>query len=319
MAASVAVCPLYAWVLVDELPWVADDRDGFWVQGRTYAFYLLGLLIEIVGTVVLPLVGALLLQRTRGGAFSFTIASLGSFIVAYVIVQILIALNIASGFSTPSEWGSASTWVFAPLRATTDLAAVGLAARLYAYARRPVPDLRDTHAFAVLTGVVLVAATASAVSEALWFSNFSGSVVILCYVAIANFVGSVLRFVGPAFLYGWIAISVLRRFGRDKSLAWSAVAGAVAASPYWLVIYAVPIWLGHAHAGIEGFAAALMDYVGELFMTLALGAGAGFIYGIAHRPLDETLSAAREYVLALPATLARVRNRPFVPTEDEER
>jgi len=279
------------------------------------------LLLTSVGLVAVSLGGALLLCRGRVQPIAFTLTSLA--IVAPFIAIDAIVLGLSMMRQEVSDDVNAPYYVVSEIvRYTANAVIVCLAARLYATWSGTGYDALDARRCIALGTVVVVLAAASTLNW-IWglltvLSQLPEAVPLSVAIlqGAQHFLWSLASTAGPVFLFGLVAIQIVRRRQRERSIAALVFAGLCAAVVYALLHYGR--WFVNAllqDPSLAWLAQPLIINYPQLAAIGFAGIGGPLIYAFA---IDGT--AFKQRLRALPSAIMNLRNRPlYAPDEDVER
>jgi hypothetical protein len=313
--AGLAIFPLYAWFVVDGLRGAIDDGYSAVDIVLTYVPYIAGLAVDAVGSVVVAIVGAHMLQGrrpVRPFSFSITAFCVALFIVALDALYSTFTLVSASLERVLEPDAVTFEVVASVLRASGGLLAVALATRLYVRWREPTPSGPEAM---VLSGLALCLAVAVLLDHVLVSFKMTGShptenSIPLAMTGWLQFVSwTVITYAGIVFLFGSFAIAWLKRMQAERHVVWGAAAGLAAAVIFYVVYYG-PSAIQSFTAGLAPSTYASLNYI-SLLTTIAAGLGGGIAYAIAVDPESVRKS--------IPASINTLRTWPQRPSEDEER
>lgn len=315
--AALAVLPIFLWQVVISFSEIPSGASLTYIAtGQlTSAFEMV---ISVVGTVTVAVGIALITQRRYPHLLplSFTMTALLA-LLPFLVIELLafgvawLQLDDDIAFLT-YELRYRLIDLF--LRYTGDFVAVALASRLYFHWRRAIPDPVDVKRSAVLCAVALAL---TIVSTTHWVVLMASVVnpppdplPLLALWSLHYFFWALIGCVGVVFLFGSIAIALVRRAQAERNLPCVVVAGVAAAFVCWLIMF------GPSASDAWGD-----DHENGLITVFVVGVGGSVLYVqvVDGDFVRSTVAAVRSVVNDVPRTVRKLRSWPYRPTEDEER
>jgi hypothetical protein len=304
--AGLAVAPLWFAVLV-----VTDSLSNRLIPPETApAYYVLTIgsaLIQAVGGAVVALGIALSFQN--GHSFEPS-----SFVVGALGVAILFASIHAFGFVSlrtypeelPENYHAPSRqglMAIIALMSTCQVVSVGLASQLYLRWRSATPDAEDGRRAAALARIAavfvafaLLSQIATLVHRYIFYPDMIfGRLFEWPWVELIA--SSAIGHAAALFLFGWLAIAMLRRTSSEHN-AVHAITAAVGAAAAYFVVHELPFIILKLQS-VEWGARRWIDVLWPLVTTLVVGAGCGIAYVYMIAPKGTLRAGAASAVRAL--------------------
>lgn len=316
--ASLAVLPLFLWHIVDSVSQIPPGASPTYIAVDQLRFAF-DVVIGVVGTVVVALAVALLVQRRspKLRLFSFTRTALLA-VVPFLAVEALefsitwLQFDAQSLGFVAHELRYQLIVMF--LRYAGSFVGVASASRLYFHWRRSDPDALDAKRFAALCGVALALTVVSTVYwQVSWMSAVNPeppSLPLALLSCVNYFLWALIGCAGVVFLFGPIVIAAVRRAQVEDNALWVVFAAASAAFVCWLVMFGPSARDAWSDAHENGLVTVVL---------VGVGGGALYLQVVGGDLMRSAAVAVRSVVADLPGTVRKLRNWPYRPDDDEER